>query len=358
MSKKKINKNPTKETAKKVKPQNTKKIKKNEETKELISKVENKDLTNLITELETKKNKTKKVNTKENVKRTKQTNNKKQKLKEELQQNNKEKETKTIKKYKLNKIKVIKFILILILSCIFIYSITMLILNQIEMYNNKKDSEKLIKEVIKPPKIEQETNDEKEEEEIILNPEDVRVDMEKLLRTNEDTVGWMMFNKMLINNPVVHSYDNDYYLHHNFYKKNSELGTIFMDYRNKSFDDRNVVLFGHASIDNTMFGSLKDVFKTGFFNRENADIIYFYDTNNNLLKYQIFSYYTIEKEEYYITTKFKSDEEFQNFLNTIKERSFVNRGITVTTNDKIITLSTCAGSRGTSKRRVIHAKRI
>ena len=74
----------------------------------------------------------------------------------------------------------------------------------------------------------------------------------------------MMFNRMYINNPVVQSTDNEYYLTHNFYKRKSEIGTIFMDFRNKSFDDRNIVLFGHSTIDKSMFGSLSDVFKDGF----------------------------------------------------------------------------------------------
>lgn len=124
-----------------------------------------------------------------------------------------------------------------------------------------------------------------------------------------------MFNRLYINNPVVQSTDNEYYLTHNFYKRKSEIGTIFMDFRNKSFDDRNIVLFGHSTIDKSMSGSLSDVFKDGFFNRENADIIYFYDDNNNLIKYQIFSFYTIESEEYYIKVNFRNDSEFVSLLN-------------------------------------------
>ena len=131
-----------------------------------------------------------------------------------------------------------------------------------------------------------------------------------------------------------------------------------MDYRNSSFNDRNVIIFGHSTIDKSMFGSLSDVFKKGYFDIPNADIIYFYDTSNNLLKYQIFSYYTIEKEEYYIKTNFSSDESFQEWVDTIRYRSIGNRNIEVGVNDKILTLSTCAGSRGTKTRRVIHAKRI
>lgn len=266
-----------------------------------------------------------------------------------------------IKKYRFNKEKFVRYLLIFILSCVFIFSVTKLVLNQIDMFRNRRDSKNLVKEVINWPNFDgfdKENDDEIKEEERIINPEEVRVDFSKLKTTNPDTIGWMMFNNMLVNNPVVHTSDNEYYLNHNFYKKDSEIGTLFMDHRNKSFDDKNVVIFGHSTIDKTMFGSLSDVFKAGFFNKENADIIYFYDTNNNLLKYRIFSYYTIESEEYYITTNFKNDETFGEFLNVIKGRSVSNLNIEVNASDKIVTLSTCAGSRGSSKRRVIHAKRI
>jgi len=263
---------------------------------------------------------------------------------------------KEIKIMKFNKKKFIKFILIIILSCIFIFSITKLTINQIEMINNKKDTKKLIDDVITLPKVD---NKDKMDEEYIPSPEEVQVDFGKLLSINSDTMGWMMFNNMLINYPVVKASDNEYYLHHNFYGNTTDVGAIFMDHRNSSFDDRNVVIFGHSNIDRTMFGSLYDVFQSGYFSRKNADIIYFYDTNNNLIKYQIFSYYIIEPEEYYIKTNFKSDASFQTFIDTIKGRSVSNRNIEVTTKDKILTLSTCTGNpTGNYKRRVIHAKRI
>ena len=266
---------------------------------------------------------------------------------------------KVIKKIKFSKKTLIRYCLILILLCVLIFSVTKLVFNEIDMFKSRANSKKLIKEVISFPTFIPDNNEESPKEDYIPKPEEVSVNFNKLLSINSDTIGWMMFNNMKINNPIVHTYDNEYYLNHNFYKSYSEAGTIFMDYRNSSFDDKNVVLFGHSNLDGTMFGSLYDVFKSNYFSVENADIIYFYDTNNNLLKYQIFSYYTIDVEEYYITTYFASDEYYQSFIDTIKARSFGYRNVNVTSSDKILTLSTCAGNTfGGFKRRVIHAKRI
>lgn len=252
--------------------------------------------------------------------------------------------------------KQIRYILIFVLLLVCLFCIYKLVNLGIDTYRNKLDSEKLRKSVIIPKiKLDNEDEEPKVEEYKI---EDIKIDFDTLLNTNRDTVGWMMFNNNLINNPVVHTSNNSYYLNHTFNRINSVIGTIFMDYRNTSFNDRNVVLFGHSNLDRSMFGSLNDVFKDGFFDTKDADIIYIFDTNNNLLKYQIFSYYIINSEEYYITTYFGDDRSFQSFINTIKSRSYADRGIEVTVNDKILTLSTCAGAEGTDRRRVIHAKRV
>ena len=131
-----------------------------------------------------------------------------------------------------------------------------------------------------------------------------------------------------------------------------------MDYRNTSLNDRNVVLFGHAMTDGTMFGSLSDLFKDGFFDTKENNYIQIINKDNDVLTYQVFSYYIIEKEEYYITTSFNSDSDFNKFIDTITRRSYKNFDVEVNTSDKILTLSTCSGTGGTSKRKVVHAKRV
>ena len=76
--------------------------------------------------------------------------------------------------------------------------------------------------------------------------------------------------------------------------------------------------------------------------------------NENSL-YQIFSVYKIKAEDYYITTNFNTNNEYLNFLNTIKNRSIYNFNVTLTENDSIITLSTCYSD---TERTVVHAKKI
>jgi sortase B len=54
-------------------------------------------------------------------------------------------------------------------------------------------------------------------------------------------------------------------------------------------------------------------------------------------------------------TDFHNEAHFNDFIYTIKNRSNYNYGVNVTTNDQIITLSTCVGF---TDRAVLHAKLI
>lgn len=238
----------------------------------------------------------------------------------------------------------VKNILLILFIVVFLFSTTKIVLFLFDLRNNKNETKELIQNVI---------NIEIEEEKEVF-----KIDFEKLLSINSDTIGWIRFNQDKVNNPIVHTSDNSYYLKRSFEKKSNQAGAIFMDYRNTSFNDKNVVLFGHAMLDDTMFGSLQDIFKNDFFDTKENNYIQIYNKDNELLTYQIFSYYIIEKEEYYITTSFKSDSDFNKFIDTIIKRSYKKFDVEVSTNDNILTLSTCSGTGGTSKRKVVHAKRV
>ena len=240
--------------------------------------------------------------------------------------------------------KKVKIIIFIILLLIFGYSLYKISSFYLDVYKNNKTMNKIIEEVTKV-----EVNEDNEKEEILT------IDFSSLLEINEDVKGWLFFNN--ISYPILQGKDNSYYLTHSIDKTKNSLGSIFMDYRNKDYEDRNIVIFGHNTVDGSMFGSLKEIFKDNYFDN-NSRIIEIIDINNNKYRYEIFSYYAILKEEYYITTSFKSDEEYLKFLNTIKERSEKDFNVSLNADDKVLTFSTCNGSSGTSKRTVIHARVI
>ena len=49
---------------------------------------------------------------------------------------------------------------------------------------------------------------------------------------NNDTIGWIKVNNTNIDYPFVQSNDNNYYLTHNFNKKKTSSGWVFLDKRN------------------------------------------------------------------------------------------------------------------------------
>lgn len=241
--------------------------------------------------------------------------------------------------------KVRNFILLL-LVVVFLFSIGNIIIFFIDIHKNNNSNKKLVDDVITTNKDEDDNDDA------------IEIDFDKLLSINESTKGWITYNQNKINYPIVQADNNKYYLTKSFEKKTNQAGAIFMDYRNKSYNDKNVVLYGHAMTDNSMFGSLKDLFKNSYFDTEENNYIKIIDINNDILTYQIFSYYITEKEEYYITTNFDNDKSFQLFINTISKRNYGKFDVDVTSADNILTLSTCYGTGNTTKRKVVHAKLI
>ena len=183
----------------------------------------------------------------------------------------------------------------------------------------------------------------------------IDVDINKLKEKNGDTVGWINVNNTNINYPYVQGKDNNYYLDHSFDKKYNEAGWVFLDYRNdKNLSNKNNILYAHSRLDKTMFGSLSKTLKSNWYNNKDNHIIRLSTETENTM-WQIFSVYKIPEETYYITTNFNSDNDYQKFLNTIKERSIHNFSTNLTTEDKILTLSTCYSD---TERTVVHAKLI
>ena len=190
-----------------------------------------------------------------------------------------------------------------------------------------------------------------EEQEVKYN-----IDFEQLKEINKDTIGYLKVNGTNIDYFVVKGKDNSYYLKHNFNKEYNIAGWIFADYKNK-FDesDKNIIIYGHNTKDGSMFGTLKNILdKKWQKNQENLEIVLV--TESGQYKYRVFSTYSIVPEDYYISTEFKSNEDFTDFINELKSRSIYDYDIEVSGEDKILTLSSCIGDG--SKRVVLHAKLI
>ena len=129
-----------------------------------------------------------------------------------------------------------------------------------------------------------------------------------------------------------------------------------MDYRNNDYEmDDNTIIFGHTMYySSVMFGTLSNALKKSWYsNTEN--LIITFDTIYESHKYQIFSIYKVPKTTDYLQNYFETDEDFNDFVSLIKERSIEDFNIEVKPGDKILTLSTCTNY---TERLVVHAKLI
>lgn len=185
------------------------------------------------------------------------------------------------------------------------------------------------------------------------NNEEYKIDFVKLKQKNSDAIAWIKVKGTDIDFPVVKGTDNSYYLTHNFDKEKNKAGWIFADYRNK-FDgtDKNIIIYGHNMKNGSMFASLKDVIKEEWYNNENNKYIALITENENC-KYQVFSVYQIETEEYYLQTNISN---FKEFVEKIKGRSKKDFNVDIKETDSILTLSTCADN--TKYRVVLHAVKV
>lgn len=239
------------------------------------------------------------------------------------------------------KLKIKNLIVLLIgFTCIFgiIYSLYNIIIWKVDVDKNNK-----IKEDIKVNIV-------------IDNEDNYKIDFKKLKEKNNDTKAYIKVNNTNIDYVVVQGKDNSYYLNHNFNKEYNIAGWVFLDYRNKlDGTDKNIIIYGHNTKDNSMFDTLRYVLnKDWYTNDDNLEIKFITEEKEYI--YRVFSTYEIKPEDFYITTSFTGNENYEYFLNKIKSRSVYDYKVDVDKDDKVLTLSSCLGEGQT--RVVLHAKLI
>ena len=245
------------------------------------------------------------------------------------------------KRNKKYKEAILNLILYIILLSILIYSGIKIF----KWYKDKTNNNKIVEQIKSTVIVEGKNEGE--------NKEEYTVNFNKLKEQNNETIAWLKVSNTNVEYPVVKGTNNSFYLNHSFDKSNNSAGWIFADYRNK-FDntDKNIIIYGHNMRDSSMFGSMKNILNSDWYeNKKNTDITLY--TENEKCIYKVFSIYKIENEDYYIKTEFKNDNEFEKFIKTLKKRSIKDFSVDVSKDDDILTLSTCANNN--KYRIVLHA---
>ncbi len=186
----------------------------------------------------------------------------------------------------------------------------------------------------------------------------ITVDFDKLKEINSDTIGWIRFypEPSEINYPIVQTTDNDKYLHKTFSENENTLGAIFLNTGNNAeFEDYNSIIYGHYMKDGSMFRKL-DEYKDQEFWADNP-YFYIYTPDGREITYHIYSVATVKDTDDVYLTGFEDTEAYQEYLDMTKSISLYDTGVEVTTDDTVVTLSTCTSGNDEHRFVVIGVKK-
>ena len=220
--------------------------------------------------------------------------------------------------------------------------------------------------------------DAEDDSEVSENSKEILPSFKKLLEINPDTVGYLKIDGTIIDYPVVKTTDNDFYLTHDFYKNESRSGTVMMDYRNKVTKDghsANMILYGHNMQVGTFFATLGEYWRTMYdqypegtksFYKEHPVIRF--DTLYERAEWKIFGFgiYNVAESRgevfgYNLKYDFTSEDDFNDYIINIMDRSDIFTDVDLEYGDDILTLSTCYWpyeNSGNTVRLAIFARKI
>lgn len=251
---------------------------------------------------------------------------------------------------------VLSSVILVVAVAVFIFSAYKLISIYSEYHKGDKEYDNIVDEAIEIQTPQQEESEKGEEEQKPKVHASLKVDFDKLKKTNKDIVGWIQFDEPeRISYPVVRGADNDKYLTTTFEGKKNSSGSIFMDAANNGdFSDRNTFIYGHNMKNGSMFGQLRK-FKAKDYYEQNP-YFYIYTPDGKEVKYQIFAVCIVEDTSRSYTRFYNSDEEYLDYLKYIKSIALYDTGVELTAESKIVSLSTCTNVTDTQRLLVYGAK--
>ncbi len=214
--------------------------------------------------------------------------------------------------------------------------------------------------------IYEEMQEEKEKEPVVIEPEVpeeepivIPIDFATLKQTNPHIYAWIDIEDTNIHYPIVqHPTDNSYYANRTIEGKQGLPGSIYTEFTNSlDFSDFNTLIYGHDMKNGTMFKNLHKFKNAEFFNSHETVTIY---TEDAIKTYRIYA--VVEYDDRHIMYSFdqtttegrlayiQSLSQFNSWNNHYRE------GMTLTENDKLITLCTCITGQPTKRLIVVAAE--
>lgn len=174
---------------------------------------------------------------------------------------------------------------------------------------------------------------------------EIPIDFDALHETNPDIYAWIQIDGTNINYPILQSATDDgYYLDYTVDRRYGLPGSIYTEgsVNTKEFTEFNTLIYGHDMRDGSMFQNLHNYSDETFMDEHRTVIIY---TPEKKLTYQVFAAVVYDDRHIMHSFDFSVEAGRQAFLDSIEmNRDFgniVKNDVEVTTDSRIITMSTC-----------------
>lgn len=256
---------------------------------------------------------------------------------------------------KKNPIWLILFVLFLLLIVLGVASLIIQAGKEKKANNSYSDLQTEVNKVSEENLPDTETQTETEVNDALAGIEipEKNLDWNALREENADIYAWIYVPNTTVDYPILqHPTDNTYYLNYNMDGTKGYPGCIYTeDYNTKDFSDTNTVIYGHNLKDKTMFSSLHNFEDDEVFNQDNYIFIY---TEDYVFVYRVFAAYEYEGIHLIANFDYSNEYVYKDYIDSIFEGtgrvSKVREDVEVTTDDKIVTLSTCTTDHNSNYR--------
>ena len=195
----------------------------------------------------------------------------------------------------------------------------------------------------------------------IKTEEDMLPTLADYYSKNNDTIGWLKIDGMVIDYPVMQTpADEEYYLDRDFNGNASSAGCLIMDtdsvvgdgtaeydYTDGTKPSTNLIIHGHNMRNGSMFGDL-DKFRKQDFEKKHSIIKFnslYEEREYEIISVFLSQVYLMSQTDVFKYYKFfqaDTQAEFDDWYKNIKKLQLYDTGVTAEFGDEFITLSVCA----------------
>lgn len=139
---------------------------------------------------------------------------------------------------------------------------------------------------------------------------------------------------------IVQTNDNDYYLHYDINKNENIIGATFLDYRININESKKILIYSHSDPEGTLpFVKLNNYNNEDFY--KDNKYIYLTDSTSKR-KYEVFASYVETSDFDYVNLETFNGLTYGEHLNKLKNKSIIKTDVELDDNSKVLILQTCS----------------